>query len=88
MRGQVLTDGKISRLVKSLGLWVVPHGFRSSFRDARDPPRQLGRGRPLIWAQTLEESPCTYPLVLPGPVPPEDAVDNRLPRKALDGIFD
>ena len=64
--------------------WLSP----CSFRDARDPHGGSGEVVRRLEPKRLEEVPCTYPLVLPGPVPPEDTVDNRLPRKALDGIFD
>ena len=33
VRGGSQSDGKLSRLVKKLGIKAVPHGFRSSFRD-------------------------------------------------------
>jgi len=33
VRGKVLSDMTISKLVKELGIPAVPHGFRSSFRD-------------------------------------------------------
>ena len=33
VRGKVLSDMTISKLVKELGILAVPHGFRSSFRD-------------------------------------------------------
>ena len=32
-RGKALSEGRISKLVKLLGIAAVPHGFRSSFRD-------------------------------------------------------
>ena len=32
-RGKPLSDIKLSRLIKELGIAAVPHGFRSSFRD-------------------------------------------------------
>ena len=33
VRGNILSDMTISKLVKELGIQAVPHGFRSSFRD-------------------------------------------------------
>lgn len=33
MRGNVLSNMTLSKLVKELGIQAVPHGFRSSFRD-------------------------------------------------------
>ncbi|MCY4469452.1 MAG: site-specific integrase [Thiotrichales bacterium] len=32
-RGKVMSDMTLSKMVKSLGIEAVPHGFRSSFRD-------------------------------------------------------
>ena len=32
-RGNALSEGGLSKLVKILGIAAVPHGFRSSFRD-------------------------------------------------------
>ena len=32
-RGKPLSDKKLSKLIKELGIAAVPHGFRSSFRD-------------------------------------------------------
>ena len=33
MRGREMSDMTLSKLIKSLGIAAVPHGFRSSFRD-------------------------------------------------------
>ena len=33
VRGKMLSDMTLSKLVKQLGIGAVPHGFRSSFRD-------------------------------------------------------
>ncbi len=32
-RGKPLSDKRLSKLIKALGIAAVPHGFRSSFRD-------------------------------------------------------
>ena len=52
MRGQVLTDCKISRLVKNLGIGAVPHGFRSSFRDWA--AERTNHPREVEWAAHLD----------------------------------
>ena len=31
--GRALSDSTLSKLLRELGVWAVPHGFRSSFRD-------------------------------------------------------
>ena len=44
-RGKVLRDQSLSRLMPTLGVAAVPHGFRSSFRDwaseRTDHPREV-----------------------------------------------
>ena len=44
-RGKVLRDQSLSRLMPTLGIAAVPHGFRSSFRDwaseRTDHPREV-----------------------------------------------
>ena len=45
VRGKILSDMTLSKLVKQLGIEAVPHGFRSSFRDwcaeCTDAPREV-----------------------------------------------
>ena len=45
VRGKMLSDMTLSKLVKQLGIEAVPHGFRSSFRDwcaeCTDAPREV-----------------------------------------------
>ena len=45
VRGRVLSDNTLSKLLRTLGIPAVPHGMRSSFRDwaaeCTDAPREV-----------------------------------------------
>ena len=41
--GRLLSDSTLSKLLRDLGIGVVPHGFRSSFRDWSAERTDLGR---------------------------------------------